>query len=130
MSGIKMIPGLLSDLYHIFSASRRCYAIQLLSQRGYKEYPVRELAREITAIEHGIPKNDATGEPYRNVYNALCQTHLNTLSDTDLVVYNKRRQTITPRPRLRDSFILLRFNLSTYMLLCNQPIENKNQARI
>ena len=125
MSDIKIIPGLLSDLYHIFSAPRRCYAIQLLSQRGCQEYAVRELAREITAIEQGISKNYATGEPYRNVYNALSQTHLSTLENANLVRYNDQRQTVTPRSCLRRVGLLLNLDLSAYLLLFDQSIQTE-----
>ena len=123
MSEIIIIPGLLSDLYHIFSAPRRCYAIQLLSQRGCQEYAVRELAREITAIEQGISKDNASGEPYRNVYNALSQTHLSTLEDANLVRYNNQRQTVIPRPCLPRVGLLLNLDLSAYLLLIDQSTE-------
>jgi len=123
MSEIKIIPGLLSDLYHVFSAPRRCYAIQLLSQLGCEEYAVRELAREITAIEEGISKDNASGEPYRNVYNALSQTHLSTLENANLVRYNNQRQTVIPRPCLPRVGLILNLDLSAYLLLIDQSTE-------
>ena len=123
MSEIKIIPGLLSDLYHVFSAPRRCYAIQLLSQLGCEEYAVRELAREITAIEEGISKDNASGEPYRNVYNALSQTHLSTLENANLVRYNNQRQTVIPRPCLPRVGLILNLDLSAYLLLIDPSIE-------
>lgn len=74
---------------------------------------VRELAREITARELDIPQNLATGEPYRNVYNALSQTHLPTLMDAGIVIYDPERQTVSPGQNLPIASLLLAINEST-----------------
>jgi len=115
-------PCLLSDLFHVFSAPRRCYAIQLLSHNLREDYPVRELAREITSIEQGISKEDATGEPYRNVYNALSQSHLKLMSKNDLINYNKQRQIVVPTQYINKIELMLEFNWMTYLLLCGCSI--------
>mgnify|MGYP000642074621 CR=1 FL=1 len=128
MSEIKIIPGLLSDLYHIFSAPRRCYAIQLLSQCGCEEYAVRELAREITAIEEGISKDNASGEPYRNVYNALSQTHLRTMARYDLIDYQQKRQIVKPKWRLRLAALLINLNHVTYFLARGKAISDQDHT--
>lgn len=122
-------PCLLTDLYHIFSAPRRCYVIQLLSQRDRQEYSVRELSREIAAIEQGVPKSHATGEPYRNVYNALSQTHLSSMVDLDLVTYHQDRQTVTPRTCLRRAALLIHFDLMTYLLLTGQSLTDGDKIK-
>lgn len=74
---------------------------------------VRELAREITARELDIPQNLATGEPYRNVYNALSQNHLPTLMDAGIVIYDPERQTVSPGQNLPIASLLLAINEST-----------------
>ena len=122
MSKETVRPCLLSDLFDVFSAPRRCYAIQLLSQSTDEDYAVRELAREITSIEQEITKENATGDPYRNVYNALSQTHLKMMAQNNLIGYNKQRQIVTPRQCLHRVRLLLEYNWITYLLLCGQSI--------
>ncbi len=67
----------------------------------------RELARRIASIEQGVPRSQATGEPYRNVYNALSQTHLPTLADAGIVIYDPKRQTVTRGPQFPLAALLL-----------------------
>lgn len=88
----------LSTLYHALRAQRRRRAIRLLHHRDSSQLSVRTLAREIAAAEHGISVRHATGEPYRNVYNALCQSHLPTLADANIVIYDSKRQTVAEGP--------------------------------
>jgi len=56
---------------------------------------VRSLAKEIAAREQGIPLSQATGEPYRNAYNALAQTHLPALAEAGVIIYDDDRQTVS-----------------------------------
>jgi tyrosyl-tRNA synthetase len=98
---------LLSDLYHALRNPRRRYVIRILNEAQQETFTTRELAREITSIEHGIPKEQATGESYRNVYNALSQTHLPTLSDADIIVYDSTRQIVSPDQYLKLAALLL-----------------------
>jgi len=88
----------LTILYHALRAQRRRRAIRLLHHTDSSKLSVRILAREIAAAEHGIPIRHATGEPYRNVYNALCQSHLPTLADASIVIYDSKRQTVAEGP--------------------------------
>lgn len=97
----------LSGLYHAFRASRRRLVIQVLAEKPIEPLTTRELAREITAIEEGISCKKATGEPYRNVYNALSQTHLPALADPGLIIYESDRQRVALGPNFVDAVLLL-----------------------
>lgn len=115
-------PCLLSDIYHILSAPRRCHLIRLLYYRNSQESTVRELSREIAALEQETSKANATGEPYRNVYNALSQTHLQTMADANLITYDNRRQTVASEQCLDTIALLVELNWITYTLLRGQSI--------
>lgn len=117
MSEEGKFPENLSEVYHALSANRRCYVIQILLHNDEDTLPVRNLARQIAAIEDGVPTKHATGEPYRNVYNALSQTHLSTLSDADIVNYDSDRQTVTPGPNFLKAALILALNRTTYATL-------------
>ena len=99
--------GYLSTLYHALRARRRRETIHLLHSANSSVLSVRALAREITAAEHQVPQRQATGEPYRNTYNALCQTHLPTLDDAGIVIYDSERQTVAEGPNLSLAALLI-----------------------
>lgn len=111
-----VLPCFLSDLYHVLSAPRRCYAIQLLAQKDDEPVAVRTLSREIAGIEQGVCSEHATGEPYRNVYNALSQTHLSTMADVGLLDYSHRRQQVTPKHQLLTAATIIDLNRLIYLL--------------
>ncbi len=115
-------PCVLSEIYHALSASRRCYVIQLLSESDKESLPVRKLAREIAAIEQDVDPDCATGEPYRNVYNALSQTHLSTLSDAGIIIYNSDRQTVAAGTNLDMAILLMNINRAAYQTLQGRSI--------
>lgn len=117
MSGNENLSAVLSDVYHALSASRRCHVIQLLARSDDGTLPVRDLAKEIAAIEQGVPPERATGEPYRNVYNALSQTHLSTLSDAEIIIYDSNRQTVAAGENLDVAALLIVLNQATYLTL-------------
>ncbi|WP_432277262.1 DUF7344 domain-containing protein [Halobacterium salinarum] len=117
MSGNENLSDVLSVVYHALSASRRCHVIQLLANSEDGTLPVRDLAREIAAIEEEVEPEKATGEPYRNVYNALSQTHLSTLSDADIIIYDSNRQTVAAGPNLDIAALLIVLNQATYQTL-------------
>lgn len=102
-----------SSIYHVLRASRRRIAIMLIGQRVispgqiYDSLPdphqsreadpiitVKSLAREIVAVESGIPKNHATGADYHNVYTSLTQTHLPRLDNVGAITYDDDRKEI------------------------------------
>jgi len=100
----------LSTLYHALRAPRRRRVIRLLAQTDEPFVSVRRLSREIAAVENDLPLTQATGEPYRNVYNALSQTHLTTLTDAGIVIYDPKRQTISRGPNLGTALLLMSIN--------------------
>ena len=100
----------LSALYHALRARRRREAIRLIHSSKSPAIAVRTLAREVAAAENGLPRARATGEPYRNVYNALTQTHLPTLADAGIVIYDPKRQTVSPGPNLALAALLVAIN--------------------
>lgn len=120
----------LSEIYHALRAPRRRLVIRLLAQSD-SQLSVRALGTEIAAIEEGIPPEQATGEPYRNVYNALAQTHLECLSDADIVCYNSDRQLVTTGAMFCPAVLLLRLNRTAYQtLLRNSSLGDEIQPSI
>jgi hypothetical protein len=97
----------LSALYHSLRATRRRDVIRLLQNSPEPSLTVRELAREIAALEHQLTRTHATGEPYRNAYNALSQTHLPTLSSTNIVIYDPQRQRVSRGPNFPIAAVLV-----------------------
>jgi len=96
---------------------RRRQVIRILAKSEDKTVTVRCLARKIASTEHNIPRTQATGEPYRNVYNALTQTHLPVLADAEIVSYNSKRQTVSPSLNLRIAVLLVITNTYTVQIL-------------
>lgn len=96
-----------SKLYHVLRTPRRRRVILILYESELPVVPLRSLAREIAAYEEQVQITHATGEPYRNVYNSLSQTHLPTLQDAGVIIYDPQRQTISPGPNLSTAALLL-----------------------
>lgn len=107
----------LSEVYHALRSPRRRYVIQIITENQEEIVSIRLLAREVAAREEGIQPDHATGEPYRNAYNALSQTHLPTLSDAGVIIYDSDRQTVTTGPKFRLAALLLALNRTTYRTL-------------
>lgn len=104
---------LISLLYHALRATRRRYVIQFIAVSEAKSITTRELARKIASQELDVPDQQATGEPYRNAYNALSQTHLPTLSNAGIVIYDPERQIITPGDNFDLAALLISTNTPT-----------------
>jgi hypothetical protein len=108
----------LSEIHHCLRASRRRLVVSLVAHRTFSAgglqfngvdfqsstpdtvISVRQLAREIVAIEESISIDHATGEPYHNVYNSLIQTHLPKLDDIRAIAYDSDRKRIAPDSNL------------------------------
>jgi hypothetical protein len=103
----------LSMLYHALRASRRRVVLRCLQSAEDEMLTTRELARRIASREEAVPQEQATGEPYRNAYNALSQTHLPTLSDAEIIVYNAERQLVVPGPNFEIAILLIDTNTQT-----------------
>ena len=101
---------LLSMLYHALRASRRRIVLRCLQNASDEVLTTRELARGIASREQAVPREQATGEPYRNAYNALSQTHLPTLSEASIVIYDPERQTVAPGTNFRIALLLIDTN--------------------
>jgi len=97
----------LSTLHHALRAARRRTVIVILADDPDQPVSVRDLAKQIAAREENVPLARATGEPYRNAYNALSQTHLPTLSDADIIIYDSDRQVVTPGKQLSAAKMLV-----------------------
>jgi len=123
MSDNDTSPEFLSTVYHALSASRRYSAILILAEADH-ELSVRELSRRITAAEKGVSPSCATGEPYRNVYNALSQTHLSTLEDAGIINYDSDRQVVSTGPNFTTAVLLIRLNQTAYRTLQNEDISD------
>lgn len=65
----------------------------------------------------GVRETHATGEPYRNAYNALSQTHLPTLDAASIVIYDPKRQMVSRGNYFELAALLLDTNISTVELV-------------
>lgn len=110
----------ISTIHHVLQASRRRLTVELMTRKmitsasaGITEattttpswednvvVSVRRLAKEIVSVEEGVSLENATGEPYHNVYTALIQTHLPKLDAVAAIEYNSDRKTVTPDQNL------------------------------
>lgn len=132
MTNSKGTEDTLSALYHSLRARRRRYVIQFLRETDDMELSTRDLARKITSLEQRCPEYRATGEPYRNAYNALSQTHLPALSDAGIIVYDPKRQTVKIGQKFELAVLLLDIDAATvgvfYSLqsLSNESGDNNN----
>lgn len=102
--------GFLSMLYHTLRARRRRQTIRCVHDADSSELTVRTLARQVAATEHELPHTRVSGEPYRNAYNALSQTHLPTLAEAGIVIYDPQRQTVSTGPNLSLAALLIATN--------------------
>lgn len=100
----------MSVLYHSLRATRRRQTIRELNHENGATLTTRELARAIAASEQQVSREQATGEEYRNAYNALSQTHLPTLADADIIIYDSDRQVIKPGRKPLTAKMLLRLD--------------------
>jgi hydroxymethylpyrimidine pyrophosphatase-like HAD family hydrolase len=120
MMGAKSFEDPLSEMHHALRAPRRRTVVSILSDSDEATITVRSLAREIAADEHSIPVTAASGEPYRNAYNALSQTHLPTLSSTGVIIYDPKRQKVSAGPNLAVASIIIEITRPTVTLLFDQ----------
>lgn len=110
---ILVVDDFLSSLYHALRAARRRQVIEYLQESEDDSLSTRDLARRIASQEQEVTEQEATGEPYRNAYNALSQTHLPTLSDAGIIIYDSDRQTVRRGTN---------FRIATLLIAANTPI--------
>lgn len=106
-NGTQEVETVASELHHALRAPRRRHLIRILENNHSTQVTTRYLARQIAAEEHDVTPREATGEPYRNVYNALSQTHLPTLSEAGIIIYDPQRQVVTGGPLLPLAALLV-----------------------
>jgi len=108
------LPSGLPAFYHLFSAPRRCYVIQVLRASDGETLAVREVARAIAVTETAGNSNVVRNGQYRNVYNALTQTHLAKLAAESIIEYDASRKVIAPGVNLQTAHRILALNRSMY----------------
>ncbi len=121
-----------SSIYHVLRAFRRRLSILIIGQQALVTgiilrvpsdpdqsretepvIAVKDLTKEIVAVEEDIPKSHATGTAYHNVYTSLTQTHLPRLDDIGAITYDENRKEIYADHNL---FVL------TSILLISDPL--------
>jgi len=107
----------LTDVYHALRTPRRCYVIRILAETDEESLSTRTLAERITTVEEGTPVELVGGSAYRNVYNSLSQSHLPTLSETKVIIYDSDRQVIRTGPRFQFAVLVLSISRTTYQTL-------------
>jgi hypothetical protein len=110
------LPSGLSALYQLFSAPRRCYVIQAVRAADTERLAVREVARAVAAAETTGCSRGVTNGQYRNVYNALTQTHLSKLAAEEIIEYETNRKVIAGGTNLRTAHRLLVLTRSMYRI--------------
>ncbi len=108
------LPSGLSVFYELFSAPRRCYVIQALRTFDSDTLAVRNLARAVAAAETANSSQVVTNGQYRNVYNALTQTHLSKLAAEEIIKYDSNRKVIAAGANFQTAHQLLGVTLSIY----------------
>lgn len=117
----------LSTLYHSLRAERRRRVITLVYHHEDDEpIAVRRLARLLAAAELEVQPKHATGEPYRNVYNALSKTHLPTLGDAGIIIYDSDRQTVSPAERLTGAALMVAVGPPMVQFLWDTSLEESH----
>ena len=116
----------LSTMYHALRAPRRRQVVSLLTEGDSAAMSARSLAKKIAAEECAVPPECATGEPYRNVYNALSQTHLPTLADAEIIIYDPKRQKVSQGVNFDLAALLLDTNTPTVNVFISLISETKD----
>jgi len=88
--------------------------IQALRASDSETLAVRELARAVAAAETAGNSQVVTNGQYRNVYNALTQTHLSKLAAEEVIEYDTNRKVIAAGVNLRMAHRLLALTRSMY----------------
>ena len=86
----------LTEVFHLLQARRRRELIRFICDLDPDEtVSVREIAKEIAAIENDTTPSQVRNKQYRTCYNALCQQHLPALDEAAIVTYDSDRQYIS-----------------------------------
>ncbi|WP_079988870.1 DUF7344 domain-containing protein [Halosegnis longus] len=96
----------LNTVFFILKAPRRRLTIRFIHRNG--RCRLRELAKELTAIQMNTTPERVSNEEYRNVYNSLSQTHLPQLADANVITYNSDRQIVAPAVNIDVVYVMYR----------------------
>jgi hypothetical protein len=110
------LPSGLVVFYQLFSAPRRCYVIQALNASASETLTVRELARAVATAESAESTEVIKNAEYRNVYNALTQTHLSKLAAEEIIEYDTNRKVITAGRNFQTAHRLLALSRGMYRI--------------
>jgi hypothetical protein len=88
--------------------------------------PVRQVAKQIVAIENDVSLEQATGDPYHNVYTSLIQTHLPKLNDVGAIDYNSERKYISPERNLVALAIVASLSSPVVQMLFHTAISHSS----
>lgn len=80
-------------VFRILRNKRRRYALHYLKQRD-EAISVGDLAEQIAAWEHGIDVFDVSPEDRKRVYISLLQSHLPTMADSNIVVFDEENSEV------------------------------------
>lgn len=123
------LPADLTEVYELLSAPRRCYVLRVLWEAEEDCLPVRATAKNVAAIEAGIPRSAVSGDAYRNVYNALIQTHLSKLAAANVITYDPDRKLITVGSEYQLLRRLLVITQALYRLENHHAMSEHQQAK-
>ncbi len=137
----------LSRIHHVLRASRRRLTVGLISHRCFNrpegrdeghrlgtrrepEVSVRQVAKEIAAIEEDTSTENATGDAYRNVYTALIQTHLPELDEVGAVEYDDDRKTVRPGRNLPALAIVTAVSSPLAQMLFHDAVARSSSSEL
>jgi hypothetical protein len=81
------------EIFEILSNKRRRMVLYYLRQRD-ETVAVKELARQIAALENDIPADELSSQQRKRVYVSLYQTHLPKMATTNIIAYDKDNGTV------------------------------------
>lgn len=140
----------LSRIHHALRASRRRLVIALMSHRYFTsnfsaggkprsqcqggqqelEVSVRQLAKEVAAIEQDTSQENATGDDYRNVYTALIQTHLPELASIEAIGYDEDRKIVRPAHNLAALAVVGAVSSPLAQMLFHDAVARASQSEL
>jgi hypothetical protein len=123
------LPAALTELYELLSAPRRCYVLRVLRETDDDWLSVRATAKRVASIEAGIPRSAVSGDTYRNVYNALTQTHLSKLAAANVISYDPNRKLITVGSEFQLLRRLLVITQALYRLESHHTVSDCQESK-
>lgn len=89
------------DVFHVLQNGRRRAVMRyLLANPRLDRITTRDLSVEVGSWEYGTTDRELSSEQRQRVYIALCQLHLPTLDENDVVNFDADRGIVEPGPLL------------------------------